>query len=57
MAVLDQKIIMWIVAAAAAYVAYRLLFSSKDASLTSYDRQVDEILTSEKYKVKGRFEE
>ncbi len=57
MAVLDQKVVMWIVAAVAAYIVYRILFSAKEPSLTRYERDVEEILTSDKYKVKGRFEE
>ena len=57
MAVLDQKVVVWIVAAVAAYIIYRVLFSAKEPSLTRYEREMEEILTSDKYKVKGRFED
>ncbi len=57
MVAFDQKIAVWILAAVAAYIIYRMLFSSKQASLTGYEQEVEEILTSDKYKVKGRFEE
>ncbi|MBI2550629.1 hypothetical protein HYV83_05655 [Candidatus Woesearchaeota archaeon] len=55
--VFDQKVAIAVLAAVIAYVAYRIFFSSKDASLTRYEQEVEEILTSDKYKVKGRFEE
>ena len=57
MVALDQKIGIWLVAAVAAYIVYRLFFSAKQPSLTSYEREMEEILTSDKYKVKGQFEE
>lgn len=57
MVALDQKIAVWVLAAVAAYIIYRLFFSVKEPSLTRYEREMEEILTSDKYKVKGRFEE
>ena len=57
MVAFDEKIAAWIVAAIAAYVIYRWLFSAKVSSLSSYEHDIEEILTSDKYKVKGRFEE
>ena len=57
MVAFDQKIAVWILAAVAAYIIYRVLFSAKEPSLTRYEREMEEILTSDKYKVKGRFED
>ncbi len=52
-----QQVLMWAAAVIAAFVVYRLFFGpKKNPSASTYERQIDEILTSEEYKVKGRFE-
>jgi hypothetical protein len=52
-----QQVGIWIVVAISAYFVYRLIFGSgKDAKAADYDNQINEILTSDKYKVKGRFD-
>ncbi len=59
MELFDQKIIVWIVSALAAYLFYRWLFGSatKEQPLSRYENEIEEVLTSDKYKVKGRFED
>ena len=54
--VADQTVAMWILGAIAAYLCYRWLFATRPGP-SSHEREMDEILTSEKYKVKGRFED
>lgn len=53
----QQSIVIWVLAAVAAYIAYRWLFASKEESGANYERELKQILTSDKYKVKGRFED
>lgn len=53
----QQRAAMWVLAAVVAYVTYRWLFMSKESSGTDYEQELQKILTSDKYKVKGRFEE
>lgn len=48
---------MLLVGVGAAYVVYRWLFRQKDGSPTAYAQEMEEILNSDKYKVKRRFEE
>ena len=48
---------MFAVGVAAAYVVFRWLASQKDGSMTAYEQEMKEVLNSEKYKVKRRFEE
>lgn len=57
MADLEQRIAMGVLAAVAAYIAYRWLFASKEPSTPDYEQELKKILTSDKYKVKGRFED
>lgn len=52
----DQTLAMWILGAIAAYLCYRWLFATQSGN-TSYEREMDEILSSDKYRVKGKFEE
>ena len=53
----QQRIAMWVLAVVVAYIAYRWLFVSKESSGTDYEHELQKILTSDKYKVKGKFEE
>ncbi len=53
----QQKIAMWVLAGVIAYIMYRWLFASKESPATNYEQELKKILTSDKYKVKGRFEE
>ncbi len=53
----QQRIAMWVLAAVVAYITYRWLFVSKEESGADYEHELQKILTSDKYKVKGRFEE
>ncbi|MBI2143426.1 hypothetical protein HYU20_03745 [Candidatus Woesearchaeota archaeon] len=53
----QQRVAMWVLAGVVAYVTYRWLFVSKESSATDYEQELQKILTSDKYKVKGRFEE
>ncbi len=53
----QQRIAMWALAAVAAYIVYRWLFMSRESSGTDYEQELKKVLTSDKYKVKGRFEE
>ena len=55
----QQKIAMWALTAVVAYITYRWLFVSKAQSGTGtdYEQELQKILTSDKYKVKGRFED
>jgi hypothetical protein len=46
---------MWIAVLLAAYIVYRVLSSFSKKS-SDYDKELEEVLTSEKYKVKGRYE-
>ncbi|HIG98619.1 TPA: hypothetical protein HA231_04315 [Candidatus Woesearchaeota archaeon] len=55
--VVEQKFLLWIAAAMAAFVVYRLVFRAKEPAVASYEREIEEILSSDKYKVKGRFED
>ena len=57
--IVEQRILIWIVSAAAAYLFYRWLFGARDRvqSVSRYETEIEEILTSDKYKVKGRFED
>ena len=59
MELVDQRIAVWVVSAVVAYFFYRWLFGigAKESSLNSYETEIEEILTSDKYKVKGRFED
>ncbi|MBI2144255.1 hypothetical protein HYU17_03850 [Candidatus Woesearchaeota archaeon] len=57
MVLFAEKIVLWIVAAVAAYVIYKMFFFQKGASLSSYEREIEDILTSDKCRVKGKFEE
>ena len=59
MELFDQKIAVWIISAVAAYLFYRWLFGIglKKSSPNRYESEIKEILTSDKYKVKGRFED
>lgn len=57
MADLEQRIAMGVLAAVAAYIAYRWLFVSKEPAAPDYEQELKKILTSDKYKVKGRFED
>ena len=57
MAEWQQRVAMWVLAAVVAYVTYRWLFVSKESSGIDYEQELQKILTSDKYKVKGRFEE
>ena len=57
MAAFDEKILVWIVAGVISYIIYRKFFSEQRPAATAYDTQINEILTSDKYKVKGRFED
>lgn len=52
-----SKVGIWAVVGIAAYVAYRWLSSSRESKLTDYERELKDVLTSDQYKVKGRFEE
>lgn len=49
--------IMLAVGAAAAYVVFRWLSTPKSGGMTAYEQEMNEILTSDKYKVKRKFEE
>jgi hypothetical protein len=51
-----QQVLVWVGAVVLAFVVYRFLFGGKETESDKYDRQIDKILTSEKYKVKGRFD-
>lgn len=53
----QQSIAMWALAAVAAYIVYRWLFVSKESVAPDYEQGLQKILTSDKYKVKGRFED
>ena len=53
----QQRIAMWVLAAVVAYITYRWLFVSKEESGADYEQELQKILTSDKYKVKGRFED
>ena len=53
----QQRIAMWVLAAVVAYITYRWLFVAKEQSGTDYEQELQKILTSDKYKVKGRFED
>ena len=53
----QQRIAMWVLAGVVAYVTYRWLFASKESRGADYEQELQKILTSDKYKVKGRFEE
>ena len=59
MELVDQRIAVWVVSAVVAYFFYRWLFGigAKESSLNRYETEIEEILTSDKYKVKGRFED
>ena len=53
----DSKMLLWATSAVAAYVVYRVFFASKGHSVSNYEQEVQDILTADKYKVKGRFED
>ncbi len=53
----QQRIAMLALAAVAAYITYRWLFASKAPSAPSYEQELHKVLTSDKYKVKGKFED
>ena len=55
----QQRVAMWALAAVVAYITYRWLFASKEQSQSGadYEQELQKILTSDKYKVKGRFED
>ena len=55
MAFFDNKLIIAFAGMAVVYVIYRLLFSA-DKTEQIYQETVENILNSEEYKVKGRFE-
>ncbi|HLD97119.1 MAG TPA: hypothetical protein VI934_02135 [Candidatus Nanoarchaeia archaeon] len=59
MELFDQKIAIWIISAVAAYLFYKWMFGRavKGQPLNRYETEIEEILTSDKYKVKGRFED
>ncbi len=57
MALFGQNAWVWLLAGVAAYIIFRLLPSSKQSPEANYEREIEHILTSEKHKVKGRFEE
>jgi len=52
-----QNALIWAGSVVAAFIVYRLIFNQRPHQPTSdYDRKINEILTSEKYKVKGKFD-
>lgn len=51
------NVVMFAVGVAVAYVIYRWLAVHKDGSVTAYEQEMKEILSSDEYKVKRRFEE
>ena len=59
MELVDQRIAIWIVSAVVAYFFYKWLFGigAKGSSQSRYETEIEEILTSDKYKVKGKFED
>ena len=57
MVALEQNIAVWAASAVIAFILYRVFFGSTGAAPSSYEHEINDILTSEKYKVKGRFEE
>ena len=59
MELFDQNIVVWILSAVAAYMLYKWMFSraAKEQPLSRYEHEIEEILTSDKYKVKNRFED
>ncbi len=50
----DTKIILGIGAFIAAYIVFRIFFSYLSRKESEYEKQLKTILTSDKYKVKGR---
>ncbi len=52
-----EKIGIWAIAGIAAYVVYRWVSRPRDSALTNYEREMQEVLTSDVYRVKGKFEE
>ncbi len=54
MEMLDNLILLGMVGIGALYLFFRYFFVDKNPDV--YDQQVEHILNSEEYKVKGRFE-
>ena len=57
MELVDQRIAVWLISAVVAYFFFRWLFGARESPLSRHETEIEEILTSDKYKVKGRFEE
>ena len=51
---LDNRLVIGFAAVAVLYVLFRILTSGKSGQV--YEQQVEQILTADEYKVKGRFE-
>jgi hypothetical protein len=52
----DARLLIAFIVMAVAYVALRSILSSAARRSGSYQHEVDAIVNSDKYKVKGRFE-
>jgi hypothetical protein len=52
---MDNTAWMWFYAAVGAYLFYRLFFKKSKLDI-EYERMYNEILNSEKYKVKGQYD-
>ena len=55
MALIEDKILVAVIGLAAFYLAYRIFSGVSKSSKPNRD-YLDKVLTSEEYKVKGRFE-
>ena len=56
MELLNNKIVVGLIVVVTVYAIIRLLIISNRSSKV-YEKQIDQILNSEEYKVKGRFED
>ncbi|HZX12234.1 MAG TPA: hypothetical protein VFE88_02150 [Candidatus Nanoarchaeia archaeon] len=53
---LSYKAVVGIIVVLAGLAVYRFFFSQKSAGKEALEREYEEILTSDKYKVKGQWE-
>lgn len=51
------KVAVWMAFGVAAFVVYKWLSARQAAPVTPYERDLNEVINSDKYKVKGRFED
>jgi len=54
---MNTDLAVWVASAVAGFILFRLLTrKSHVPTISDYETEINDILTNEKYKVKGRFE-